>query len=404
MFVIAVQRVAQLRDPDRLTPWLFAIARHVCFRRLAERRRTSPIDLRTDVVVLDDRDDDDTIAPEAAAALVWAAADGLNERDRTLVYLNTREGLTGADLAAAVGVKHANPYSLLTRAKAQLARSLEVLVVARVGRRDCDELSNILTAWDGDLTPILRKRLARHVDACANCQRTKTHIHAMARARDRAHRKRRLTPTRSLPRTCSRSRTADRSTTERWQRDGFPPPIDDHRKRRALIAALVAAVAVFLAVLAVNTGDGPTTRPITAEATATHVDTATTRVPTARATTTTTAMASATTSSTQPSAAAKEPPAGAPVGVPPTSPRAGVPTPTTAPESGRRRHDGSASAHHGPGHGPGDGTPQATAASAAPAAAARRQHDSDDVPVLTLPHISTREKCEIPARAALLFP
>src|SRR4051812_21110868 len=107
VFVVAVQRVAQLRDPDRLTPWLFAVARHVCFRRLAERRRRSEIDLRTDVVIADETDEE-TIPPEAAAALVWAAADGLNERDRTLLYLNTREGLTGADLAAAVGVKHAN--------------------------------------------------------------------------------------------------------------------------------------------------------------------------------------------------------------------------------------------------------------------------------------------------------
>src|SRR5206468_390494 len=118
-----------LRDQNRLTPWLFAIARHLCFRRLGERRRVAATDL-PDVIVLDDVDDgDEPLSAADAQSLVWAAADGLNERDRTVLYLNTAEGLVGDELAAAVGVTHANPYSLLSRARAQVVRAIEVLVV-----------------------------------------------------------------------------------------------------------------------------------------------------------------------------------------------------------------------------------------------------------------------------------
>src|SRR5204863_6410737 len=113
-------------------------------------------------------------------ALVWAAADGLNERDRAVLVLNTREGLEGAELAAALGLQHSNPYSMLHRAKAQLERALGVLLVARAGRRDCAVLAAMLDGWDGTLTPLLRQRLARHVQACPSCRETPLRANPLA--------------------------------------------------------------------------------------------------------------------------------------------------------------------------------------------------------------------------------
>ncbi len=40
-FLIASDRLAGLRDPDRLRPWLFAVARNECMRRLRDRTSTS---------------------------------------------------------------------------------------------------------------------------------------------------------------------------------------------------------------------------------------------------------------------------------------------------------------------------------------------------------------------------
>src|SRR5271168_2191550 len=37
-FVIASSRLAGLRDPERLRPWLYAVARNECLRRLRYRR------------------------------------------------------------------------------------------------------------------------------------------------------------------------------------------------------------------------------------------------------------------------------------------------------------------------------------------------------------------------------
>jgi RNA polymerase sigma factor (sigma-70 family) len=36
-FLIAGQRIGDLRDPDRLRPWLYAIVRHECLRQLRTR-------------------------------------------------------------------------------------------------------------------------------------------------------------------------------------------------------------------------------------------------------------------------------------------------------------------------------------------------------------------------------
>src|SRR5690606_39393352 len=42
-------------------------------------------------------------------------------------------------------------------------------LIARLGREECDELARILEGWDGRFTPLLRKRVARHVDRCDTC-------------------------------------------------------------------------------------------------------------------------------------------------------------------------------------------------------------------------------------------
>jgi hypothetical protein len=84
-----------------------------------------------------------------------------------------QHGLSGADLAAAldVSVNHAN--ALLSRARQQFEKSLSALVVARTGREACAVLDDLLHGWDGRMTPLLRKRIARHIEACDTCGENK---------------------------------------------------------------------------------------------------------------------------------------------------------------------------------------------------------------------------------------
>ena len=166
-FVLAAQRLAQLNDPERLRPWLYAVARSVALRRVRVRRR----------IVLDEVGDMADTDPgphraaeqEALRELVWTAAGGLSERDRALLDLHLRQGLEGAELGEAMGVSASHAYVLLTRLRAQVERSLGALLIARLGREDCTELDALLSGWDGRFSPILRKRVARHVDQCEVC-------------------------------------------------------------------------------------------------------------------------------------------------------------------------------------------------------------------------------------------
>lgn len=166
-FVLAAQRLAQLNDPERLRPWLYAVARSVALRRVRARQR----------VVLDEVGDmaDTDPGPHRAAELeamrdlVWSAAAGLSERDRALLDLHLRQGLEGGELGEAMGVSASHAYVLLTRLRDQVERSLGALLIARLGREDCTELDALLSGWDGKFSPILRKRVARHVDSCDVC-------------------------------------------------------------------------------------------------------------------------------------------------------------------------------------------------------------------------------------------
>lgn len=173
-FVRFAERLGQLREPDRLRPWLYAITRHECLRRLKGRNRMLfDGDERLSEMV------DDTATPESSAEntalrdLVWAAAAGLADRDRAMLDLHVRQGLDGAELGEAMGMSAAHAYVQLNRLRSQVERSLGALLVARTGREECPELDALLADWDGTLTPIIRKRVARHVESCETCSARK---------------------------------------------------------------------------------------------------------------------------------------------------------------------------------------------------------------------------------------
>jgi RNA polymerase sigma factor (sigma-70 family) len=167
-FLVAAERLGQLRDPERLRPWLYAVARSQALRRARARSRVAPEEEMTDLP-------DPATGPEQAAQrsdlrqLVWNAAAGLSERDRALLDLHLRHGLEGAELGQAMGVDPGHAYVLLSRLRDQVERSLGALLVARLGRADCPDLSQLLSDWDGRFSPLVRKRVARHVDTCQVC-------------------------------------------------------------------------------------------------------------------------------------------------------------------------------------------------------------------------------------------
>ena len=167
-FVIASAKLGGLRDPDRLRPWLYAVARNECHRRLRGRARQADLDEAGEVT-----DAGADVGEQAERGdlrrLVLAAIGGLNPGDREVIELNLRHDLDGADLADALGVPANQAHALASRARGQLERSLGALLVARTGREQCAELDALLAGWDGQLTPLLRKRVSRHIEHCEIC-------------------------------------------------------------------------------------------------------------------------------------------------------------------------------------------------------------------------------------------
>ena len=170
-FCTAATRLTQLQQPDKLRPWLYAIARNEALRRIRERRREIVSDELPDAV--SHEPGPDTLAARTELAdLIAEAAGGLSDRDRSVLELAYRHGLDGADLADALGVSPTNATKMVYRLRETIERSLGALLVSRRVRstgEGCTELAAILDGWDGRFSILMRKRIVRHIESCPIC-------------------------------------------------------------------------------------------------------------------------------------------------------------------------------------------------------------------------------------------
>ena len=173
-FVIAASKLAGLRDQSRLRPWLYAVARNECHRRLRDKASaaTSALD---QVPEMSDESADVSEGAERAElrALLRSAVRGLGASEQDLIQLQLRQELDVAEIAAMLGVSRNHAHALLSRARAQLEVSLGALLVARSGRGDCEALGALLEDWDGQLNVLMRKRINRHIERCPACTERK---------------------------------------------------------------------------------------------------------------------------------------------------------------------------------------------------------------------------------------
>ncbi len=171
VFVTAASRLCQLREPERLKTWLYAIARNEALARIRARRRERPSDELPETI--SEEPDLATLAARSELAdLISDACGGLSDRDQLVLELSYRQGLDGPELADALGVSHKNANTLVERLRATVARSLGALLVCRQVRANpnlCPELAALIEHWDGRFTVLMRKRAARHIDDCPNC-------------------------------------------------------------------------------------------------------------------------------------------------------------------------------------------------------------------------------------------
>lgn len=255
-FVVLALRVAQLRDPSRLRPWLYAIARSECLRQLRDRKRAVP---RDDLPELQD----DTVIPGAdieqaeLRALVWQAADGLNAGERAALELSLRHGLAGEDLAAALGVPRGTLNKLLQRGREQLERGLAVLVVSRPGASECPELAELTADWDRKLTVLMRKRISRHIDGCATCEESRRRrVNAAFLLQGEPLQ---MAPVslreRLLAEPPTRTSRPDRVAAAKaggFDRQGFPASVERRRRRVGFYISAIAGCLLVLSAVSVH--------------------------------------------------------------------------------------------------------------------------------------------------------
>jgi RNA polymerase sigma factor (sigma-70 family) len=269
-FVIAASKLAGLRDQSRLRPWLYAVARNECHRRLRETAgaATSALDL---VPEMSDESADVTGGAERAElrTLLRSAVRGLSASEQDLIELQLRQELDVAEIAAVLGVSRNHAHALLSRARSQLEVSLGALLVARSGRADCAALAALLEDWDGTLNVLMRKRINRHIERCPACTERKRRelapalllgaaaAPAVAMPPGLRTRVLRLASSDAPEVTAHRAELAHRAVMS--GADGFPVPFDRpkpswwraRRAQGAAAAAVVAAAAVLI-ILAVT--------------------------------------------------------------------------------------------------------------------------------------------------------
>lgn len=168
-FCAAAVELPKLRDPDRLAPWLYSIVRRNALRALRHRNREAACDEVADSPS-SEPDPFAVASRNELANLLTQATDGLSERDRRVLELAYQQGLTGPELANALGIRHDSAKKMLQRVRATVARSIGALLVARRAEHNgCATLAATLAGSDGKFTVLLRKRVARHIESCSRC-------------------------------------------------------------------------------------------------------------------------------------------------------------------------------------------------------------------------------------------
>ncbi|MDB4944722.1 MAG: hypothetical protein JWP97_4256 [Labilithrix sp.] len=128
-FARACVRMDTLRDPDRIAPWLFGIARNVALETLKERRRRRRL-VDPDADVDDGNEGADHVTPEStllgreAVGVVDRALARLSTPRRAVLMLRLDHAIAYEDIAELMGWSVAKTKVEIHRARAVLREEL----------------------------------------------------------------------------------------------------------------------------------------------------------------------------------------------------------------------------------------------------------------------------------------
>jgi RNA polymerase sigma factor (sigma-70 family) len=175
----ALNGLAELREPESFRSWLVVIAmRQVRNRyRSADRYADLPEDVADPGADFVDLTINRLHLADQRRDLVEATR-WLGEEDRELLslwWLEAAGQLTRADVTAGMGLSPQHTAVRVQRMKAKLDAARSVVRALRMTPR-CPEFADLAAGWDGEPSPLWRKRMVRHTRDCRRCQRCQSDL------------------------------------------------------------------------------------------------------------------------------------------------------------------------------------------------------------------------------------
>ena len=127
IFVRVQAHRGELREHDRVAPWVFRIARNVVIDHLRarDRNRTAALQAEPEAVPKETEDDEMRAARVALGAWLRAMIDTLPPHYAEAVRLADLEGVSQAEAARRLGLSHSGFKSRVQRGRAQLRALLD---------------------------------------------------------------------------------------------------------------------------------------------------------------------------------------------------------------------------------------------------------------------------------------
>lgn len=127
VFLVVHRRLTELRDPNKLKGWLYAICvrKAMALRRTAARRRERPM-AEVPEGSFDKTPEDDFVRARALEVAIEILGD-LDEDKRAIFVLYEVEQLPMSEVAEALGCPLQTAYSRLYAARKEIARTLQRL-------------------------------------------------------------------------------------------------------------------------------------------------------------------------------------------------------------------------------------------------------------------------------------
>ncbi|MET9550934.1 hypothetical protein ABZY36_37440 [Streptomyces sp. NPDC006627] len=263
---LAERRGSRGPEADReLRPWLYALARWVCLRRLAEAKRDRQGAHAARAAGTARAAKTAPGAPQGAphapdeteqrrhrelAQLAWPEAAGTTPEQREALELAVRHQLAPAEIAAVLGMDLAKARGLLASAACEVERTRAALAVVETG--NCPIVARLTSDNQVLLGTALRRELVRHVDDCPRCRRTAERAGAGAwpgTAVSPAALPVVEAPRDALPAAMAHGPRA-RGALPRYDRRGFPIDPKDHAARRDRLRARAVTTTVVATVVA----------------------------------------------------------------------------------------------------------------------------------------------------------